>query len=292
MAMNYVGRKAMQVATKKFLNQEMQKHANKDPGGQWVSKGQSQASVSAALCSLFADEKQDPYFEYRPNKRGKLKKVKKQIPAYVPEHDAAILAKVRKWAYRLDVQHSFLGMRFGWSAVIGAIPEIGDAVDFLLAVYVYSLCRKIDGGLDDKTKLKMKAWIATGALIGLVPFIGDVVDASIKCNARNCRLLEEFLDAKHKPRDLAEEEERVTRERRHRDPSYRPPAPATVYDGMSDDEHDHRGHGEEPPTYRTRDHTPEGHRDRINTANTSGRAENDVNEKSTPKPRRKWSSRK
>jgi hypothetical protein len=34
--------------------------------------------------------------------------------------------KFCKCAYHLDVEMSFFGMRFGWVAVIGSIPEIGD----------------------------------------------------------------------------------------------------------------------------------------------------------------------
>jgi len=271
MAVSFVGKKAMQMATKKFLNKEMDKYQKKEPGGQW-----------------------DPYFEYRPNKRGKLKKVKKQIPAYIPEHDAAILAKVRKMAYRLDMQHSILGMRFGWSTVIGAIPELGDAVDVLFAIYVYWLCRKVEGGLDSKTKMKMKAWIAADGLVGLVPIVGDVIDASIKCNARNCRLLEEWLDTKHKPSEIRIADEKVTAVRRRRDPSYPPPAPATVYEGLTDDEDNHHHYN----ALETRDHSPD-HRDRHgdHIAAASGREEVRLDEKSTRspgsgKPRRKWSSRR
>jgi len=270
MAASYVGKKAMQMATKKFLNQEMDKYDKKKPGGQW-----------------------DPYFEYRPNKRGKLKKVKKQIPSYIPEHDAAILAKVRKMAYRLDVQHSILGMRFGWSAIIGAIPEVGDAVDVLLAIYVYYLCRKVEGGLDSKTKMKMKAWIATDGLVGLIPIVGDIIDANIKCNARNCRILEEWLDEKHKPKEIRIADEKVTAVRKRRDPSYPPPAPATVYEGFTDDEDNHHHYN----ALETREHSPD-HRDRREDyiASSSAREDARVGEKSAKspdsrKPRRLWSGR-
>jgi hypothetical protein len=37
MAMTYVGKKAVQKYTKKYLSQEMQKYVGKEPGGQWVS---------------------------------------------------------------------------------------------------------------------------------------------------------------------------------------------------------------------------------------------------------------
>jgi Domain of unknown function (DUF4112) len=141
--------------------------------------------------------------------------------------------------------------------VLGAIPEIGDVVYIILAYYLYTKCKKVEGGLDNRTKMKMKAWIAANGLIGLVPFVGDILDASIKPNARNCRLLEEFLDNKYKPKHIAEEEDRITRERLRRDPNYRPPAPATVYEDFSDDEHHHHGPA---PGYRSRDHSPNGYR--------------------------------
>jgi len=206
------------MAAKKFLDKQFTENKGRAPGGQW-----------------------DPYFEYRPNKRGKMKKVKKQVPDYIPAHDAKVLAEVRKWAYRMDVKLNFMGMRFGWAAIIGAIPEIGDVLDILLAYYIYSKCKKVEGGLDRKTKGKMKMWIVTNGLIGLIPFVGDLVDASIKPNARNCRLLEEYLDRKYKPRPLADEEDRHTAERMRADPNYRPPAPATVYEDYSDEE-DHHHH--------------------------------------------------
>lgn len=49
-----------------------------------------------------------------PRRPGKFRKVKKQIPAYIPEHDADVLAEVRKSAYRLDMcLFNFMGIRFG-----------------------------------------------------------------------------------------------------------------------------------------------------------------------------------
>jgi len=232
----FVLKKGTQMATKKFLNKQMDLNKDRKPGGQW-----------------------DPYFEYRPDRKGRMKKVKKQIPDYIPAEDAEILAWVRKWAYRMDVRMSFFGMRFGVGTLIGAIPEVGDAIDILIAYVIYSKCKKVNGGLDRKTKAKMKGWIVANGLIGLVPIVGDLIDASMKANARNCRILEEFLDNKYKPKQLAEQEDAITNERRRHDPNYRPPAPATVYEDFSDDEHNHS-----PPDYRSRDHTPNGrgHHDR------------------------------
>lgn len=52
-----------------------------------------------------------------------MKKVKKQIPEYIPDHDAQVLAHAKKVAYRLDMAlFTLCGIRFGWSSVIGIIP--------------------------------------------------------------------------------------------------------------------------------------------------------------------------
>jgi hypothetical protein len=152
-----LAKKGTRLATKHFLDKQLAENSHRSPGGPW-----------------------DPYFEYRPDKKGRMKKHRKLIPDYIPAHDAEILAKVRKWAYRLDVKMSFFGMRFGWAAIIGSIPEIGDAIDVILSIHVYRMCRKVEGGLDLKTKSKMKAWIVTDGLIGTIPIIGDIID--VRCS--------------------------------------------------------------------------------------------------------------
>jgi hypothetical protein len=71
---------------------------------------------------------QDPYFESVPATRldgkpsGKMKKMPKALPPGISEHDAKVLVKVKRRAHRLDAGWSFLGMRVGWSSVIGIIP--------------------------------------------------------------------------------------------------------------------------------------------------------------------------
>jgi hypothetical protein len=149
------------------------------------------------------------------------------------------------------------GIRFGWSSVIGIIPEIGDVIDMALALMVFRQCTKC--GLRGSVKLQMLMWILVDFVIGLVPLIGDLLDASIKANTMNVRLLEKELDRKYKPKELMAEEDRVTRERRKRDPSYRPPAPATVYEELSDDEMPaHMKHSHDPTPDALDDHTTHG----------------------------------
>lgn len=72
---------------------------------------------------------QDPYFEQVPATRldgtpnGKFKKVRKAVPPGISAHDAEVLNKVKRRAYRLDMSFgTFLGMKFGWGSVLGLFP--------------------------------------------------------------------------------------------------------------------------------------------------------------------------
>ncbi|KAK4546262.1 hypothetical protein LTR36_001939 [Oleoguttula mirabilis] len=195
----------------------------------------------------------DPYFALieDPKRPGKTKKVKKQIPAYIPEHDAMILARVRKAAYRLDMSlFNLFGIRFGWEAVIGLVPMAGDAVGVALAYLLFMQCCKVDGGLPSSVKTRMLINIALDFAVGLVPILGDLADAVFKCNTKNLRLLERYLDDKHKP-SAARRDERdlptagVDREKRRKNRQsgiYHPadPPPATAFEDFSDEEDERR----------------------------------------------------
>jgi hypothetical protein len=174
-----------------------------------------------------------------PRKPGKFKKVKKQIPAYIPENDANILASFRKNAYHLDCSlFSLFGMRFGWESVIGLVPFAGDAIGVALALLLVRKTRKLDGGINQGLLIRMMINIAIDFLVGLVPFIGDLADAAFKCNTKNLRLLEEHLDAKYKPSELRRDDrdfagvDKEKRKSNRKSGIYMPndPPPATAFD--------------------------------------------------------------
>ncbi|KAF2859991.1 hypothetical protein K470DRAFT_258341 [Piedraia hortae CBS 480.64] len=199
----------------------------------------------------YADKKVDtgidPFFAMveDPKRPGKMKKVKKQIPAYIPEHDALILAKVRKSAYRLDMcLFNLFGIRFGWDSVVGLVPMAGDAIGLALAYMVFAECCKVDGGLPAALRMKMVLNILMDFAVGLIPIVGDLVDAAFKCNSRNLRLLEVHLDSKYRPASAPGRDARlysnVDREERRKkrqsgiyDP--RDPPPATVFEDFGDE---------------------------------------------------------
>ncbi|KAF2031152.1 hypothetical protein EK21DRAFT_99907 [Setomelanomma holmii] len=194
-------------AMKKVLGKEMEKYRSKDVSGPY-----------------------DPYYEEipHPKKPGKMKKVKKEIPAYIPPQEADVLARARKTAYRLDYAlFTLFGMRFGWSSVIGLVPAIGDAADALLALNLILKMRKVECGLPSTVLLMMLVNLAIDFIVGLVPFIGDLADAAVKCNGKNVRLLEEHLDKVYKPQELKTRDSQLPRERR--------PRPASVYVDFDDE---------------------------------------------------------
>lgn len=198
-------------AAKKMLSKEMKKYKDKEVGSPY-----------------------DPYYEMvaHPRKPGKYKKVKKQIPAYIPSHDAEILANARRRAYKLDFcLFNFAGIRFGWSSVIGIIPAAGDGLDFGMAgIHAYKMS-KVSCGLGKWNIFFMLVNILWDFLVGLIPFVGDLADAYVKCNSKNVRLLEKRLDEVYKPREEKQREAEMNPKDR--------PAPATVYEDFSDEDRDY-----------------------------------------------------
>jgi hypothetical protein len=59
---------------------------------------------------------------------------------------------------------------------------------------VISTCNKIDGHLPKPLLMKMSLRAIFDWVIGLIPILGDVLDAVYKCNVRNVRSLEEYLE--------------------------------------------------------------------------------------------------
>lgn len=163
-----------------------------------IAKFFTQKILGETISNKFGTE--DPYFEHVPATRlngkpsGKLKKRKKALPPGISEHDAKVLTKVKRRAYRLDLSlFNCCGIQFGWSSAIGLVPAIGDVLDALMALIVLKTCNQIEGGLPSSLKARMMGNIVVDFIVGLVPFVGDIVDAVFRANTRNAALLEAYL---------------------------------------------------------------------------------------------------
>ncbi|KAJ6591073.1 hypothetical protein DFH09DRAFT_1026063 [Mycena vulgaris] len=134
----------------------------------------------------------DPMYEEFTDARGKKRRRRRDIPPGLSARDAKLLKSVQRRAHYLDKGFSLCGMRFGWTFIIGIIPGAGDVADVSLNyLLVVRKARKAD--LPTWLVRKMLANNAASALMGLIPFAGDVALAAFKANSRNAALLEEFL---------------------------------------------------------------------------------------------------
>ncbi|KAK8108662.1 hypothetical protein PG984_014463 [Apiospora sp. TS-2023a] len=148
--------------------------------------------------------REDPYFESVPatritGKEGKVKKVRKALPPGLSEHDAMVLTKVKRRAYRLDSSlFTLCGIKFGWGSVIGLVPIAGDVVDAMLAMMVVRTAKSVEGGLPANVLMTMYFWVIVDFIVGLVPFAGDIFDAMVRANTNNAIALENHLREKGK----------------------------------------------------------------------------------------------
>lgn len=148
---------------------------------------------------------EDPYFEHVPATRlngtptGKFKKKKKALPPGITEHDAKVLTKVKRRAYRLDNSlFTCCGVKFGWGSVIGLVPAVGDVLDTLLSLMVFRTAMKVEDGVPPDILLRMLFNVIFDFVIGIVPVIGDLADAAFRANTRNAAILEGHLRQKGK----------------------------------------------------------------------------------------------
>lgn len=169
----------------------------------FVGKFVAKKILGERLENKFGQE--DPYFESvpatrldgKPSKSGKVKRVRKALPPGLTEHDAKVLTKVKRRAYRLDSSFgSCMGIKFGWGSIIGLFPVVGDVIDALLGIMVMRSADKIEGGLPSGLKIQMLFWIFVDFVVGLVPFVGDLLDAVVRANTKNAILLEAHLREK------------------------------------------------------------------------------------------------
>jgi hypothetical protein len=114
------------------------------------------------------------------------------------------VAKLRRLAERLvtllDDRFRIPGtnFRFGLDPIIGVLfPGIGDAVTGVgsIGLLVLALLR----GVPRVVLFRMIFNIVLDAIVGLLPFVGDVFDAVFKANRRNLELIRQHGGPESKP---------------------------------------------------------------------------------------------
>jgi Domain of unknown function (DUF4112) len=111
-----------------------------------------------------------------------------------PSDSAATLEQVRRLSRFLDTSIPLPGgMRVGWDAVLGLIPGFGDGAGAVLSSFIVLQAARL--GASRSVLLRMVGNVGLEALVGAVPFLGDLFDAAFKANVRNVRLLEQHMAA-------------------------------------------------------------------------------------------------
>lgn len=103
------------------------------------------------------------------------------------------LRRLDSLSYLLDnsIRVPGTNARFGADAVIGLIPGFGDAAGALMSAYIVVQAARL--GAPVSSLLRMLLNVVIEALVGAVPFLGDLFDAAFKANARNVALLRSEL---------------------------------------------------------------------------------------------------
>lgn len=81
--------------------------------------------------------------------------------------------------------------RFGFDALFGLIPGLGDIAGALIGVYSLRVARNL--GAPPVIQAHMLMNIALDSLIGMIPLLGDIFDFAFQAQTRNLRLLEGWL---------------------------------------------------------------------------------------------------
>ncbi|WP_306115534.1 MULTISPECIES: DUF4112 domain-containing protein [unclassified Roseovarius] len=82
-------------------------------------------------------------------------------------------------------------IRFGWDAILGLIPGIGDVAS--LAPSAYLIYRGQRLGARKRTIARMALNTGLDFVVGAVPVLGDLFDLFFKANNRNTSLLRKDL---------------------------------------------------------------------------------------------------
>jgi hypothetical protein len=104
------------------------------------------------------------------------------------------LARIDALSRLLDTAFVIPGtnIRFGFDALIGLVPGIGDAITSLLSLYIISEARAL--GAPRLLVARMLANVALETVVGVIPIVGDAFDVAWRSNRRNLALLRRHLE--------------------------------------------------------------------------------------------------
>jgi hypothetical protein len=115
------------------------------------------------------------------------------IPSPGRDDERKLAPDLEQLAYWMDSVFEFpgLGFRFGFDAIVGLIPAVGDTITSFISLYILSAARRY--GVPRTTMTRMAANIAIDYVIGSIPILGDAFDVAWKANKMNVALLRRHI---------------------------------------------------------------------------------------------------
>jgi hypothetical protein len=112
---------------------------------------------------------------------------------------AAGVRDIRALARFLDSSMSIpgTGWRFGFDAVVGLVPVVGDLIGGVLSGYI--ILQAARAQVPVLTLARMLVNLGIDVLVGAVPALGDLFDAAWKANMKNLELLERHVSVSAPP---------------------------------------------------------------------------------------------
>src|SRR5256886_5048530 len=106
-----------------------------------------------------------------------------------PRSRAERIARLDALATLLDTAFILPGtsVRFGFDALIGLLPGIGDAITTAISLYIVHEARHVGAPLH--VIMRMLANVALDGFFGAVPVVGDAFDVMWRAHPRHARLL-------------------------------------------------------------------------------------------------------
>lgn len=102
-------------------------------------------------------------------------------------------------------------IRFGWDAIGGLVPALGDVLTTLVSIHLILQARKL--GATGPVFARMAANVAIDTAISAVPLVGSVFDIFFRANERNLKLLLDQVQSQVEDDRKREREERYGRRR-------------------------------------------------------------------------------
>ena len=88
-------------------------------------------------------------------------------------------------------------VRFGWDAIVGLVPVVGDLATTAASLHLIRCARKL--GADGRLVSHMVLNVLVDAIVGAVPIAGTVFDIFFRANERNLKLLIDDIERRRRP---------------------------------------------------------------------------------------------